>query len=166
MKKNIIIGMTKSFLDLNGSRSRSLELDYLRIIYANSLYNENIIKSYLLVMTTLIAETINNIWKNKYEAFKYDNKIRVMSYEELLGKEKYLVLKDSISRQVEKNQKGNRKESQAGYAIADESVKLEKILSDFIRNDMGKDNVINSADKNDYPLRINWDYCGHVDRPF
>ena len=114
MNNKIIIGMTKSFLDLHGSRGRSLELDFLRIVYANVLHSDKIHKSYLVVMTDEIAKTANDIWRKKYETSKFDKSFNSLpenaianesgELETLLG----TIIQDEEKRKIENINKSSR----------------------------------------------------------
>lgn len=151
--------MTKSFLDLHGSRGRSLELDFLRIVYANVLHSDKIHKSYLVVMTDEIAKTANDIWRKKYETSKFDKSFNIYSFESYL-KDNYKELKEKIEKQVQKNQKGNQKDSLPENAIANESGELETLLGTIIQDEeKRKIENINKSSRTIF-RDINWDFYG------
>ena len=131
-KERFLLGMTKSFLDLKGNRSRSLELDFLRLVYVNSSYTENIFKAILAVMNNEIVEKINKNWISKYEAKKFENSLVIISYENILDKNEYSELKKNIQEQIEKNRKGNVEDSNDEDAVAFASKELENKLTAYI----------------------------------
>lgn len=156
MRKRIIIGMTKSFLDLKGSKSRSLELDFLRLVYVASSYPEKIFKAILVVMENEIVEKINKNWVSKYEADKFSNCLEIISYESILDPTEYIELKKNIEEQVKKNRKGNNENSNDEDAIAGVSKDLENKLNIYI---LEKYKKLNLKSSNENIMEIRWDAC-------
>jgi hypothetical protein len=62
-----VLGMAKSFLNLEGARSQKLELDYLRLIYAVKEIRKrgDSALGYLVVLTPQIGIRLKQ-WENKY----------------------------------------------------------------------------------------------------
>lgn len=155
-KERFLLGMTKSFLDLKGNRSRSLELDFLRLVYVNSSYTENIFKAILAVMNNEIVEKINKNWISKYEAKKFENSLVIISYENILDKNEYSELKKNIQEQIEKNRKGNVEDSNDEDAVAFASKELENKLTAYILEKY-KEFGLGISSKNIMDIR--WDAC-------
>jgi hypothetical protein len=162
MNKKIIIGMTKSFLDLKGSRPRSLELDFLRIIYAFSIYPRYIKSAYLLVMNQEIKNTIINNWIEKYEC--QNERFKILSLDEIIEKAEYEKILTIIQIQVKKNQTGNNPESEDDNAIANNSHLLEKYLKEYIEDKEKSSYVSNDELEKKALFSIKWDVYLELDQ--
>jgi hypothetical protein len=152
-----IVGMTKSHLDLLGAKTRSLELDYLRILYFKARFPEKFFKGYLLVMNNKIANTIKKHWFRKYSMDSDSKDIIVESFENILKTEEYSELVQIISEQVKKNKLGNQTNSNSEDAIAAKSFILETKLKDYILSD----NIgLNLESDKLFPcdINVNWDF--------
>lgn len=169
MARTYILGMAKSPLQvskgsyegladdfarkINPGSSRSLELDFLRLVYsAKELIKKgHEVEAFLMVTTPEIVETVIQ-WRVKYEV--EDSIVNIM-HAELNQKEIQILVNEktrnkSSNTPTAKNKKTNSR-ADSGRKI------LEQKLAYQIEKKHGKGELIKTRKK--MPYQINWDYC-------
>jgi hypothetical protein len=166
--KTYILGMAKSPLQVkkgqyNGiadefakplkpGSARSLELDFLRLVYAKKELSSKgqEVHAYLMVTTEEVVNAVKN-WMVKYDAEGIVNIQAAFSEDDTEHIEKLIAEK-------KQNQLGNVFKEKNNKAKADIGKDLvEERLKSLIENKHGKGDVI--KDVKEMPFRINWDYC-------
>ena len=148
-----ILGMAKSYLDLKGSKTRNLELDFLRLLCGVSKLrgDDQEAHGYLVVFDERVAEAANR-WHLRYASKDQLDVVFVkLSPDE----------RRSLEREKERNRAGNSSEhrkrlsdSRADLATALGERKLCELIS---KKEPG---VKRGDDKTEFPLGIDWDYYG------
>lgn len=143
--------MAKSCMNLKSGQSKSLELDYLRILYAMQKLGKDKVKGYFMVGGDNIRKRMIT-WDIKYKA---EGCIAVL-VPKLTSREKELIRKEKA-----KNAKGISGKN-AKEAAANKSEKLfEDKLVAAISQIYPKAKRI--SDTKYFPFGIRWDYCAKVD---
>ena len=153
-----ILGMAKSHLDLKGSKSPKLELDYLRLIYAVKEIREqgDNAEGYLVVLAPDILERVKQ-WETKYRA---EGCVKVV-YVSLPSSDKSK-LKREKARNIAGMVAGTMGSEVGGRSSANSSRNIgEKALERKIRE--SEPNVQKVTDINRFPFGIRWDFYGEID---
>ncbi len=169
--KTYILGMAKSPLQvtkgqyngiadtfakpLSPGPSRSLELDFLRLVYATKELRaaKNEVHSYLMVTTPEVVKYAEN-WLKKYKAERVVNIISAdLSQNEIeeLVKEKMKNQKANISNAKDKELNAR---ADIGKNIIED--KLKKYIESNHKNEIIAPLV------EELPFWIKWDYCGEI----
>jgi|SRR6185437_3276793 len=152
-----VLGMAKRHLDLRGSKAPKLELDFLRLLFAVRELRRNgqDAVGYLLVMTNAIkTRTIS--WARKYCC---RDEVQV-----LLGNLRSQQ-RSALEAEVISNRRGmvagtrglrvgGRSSARIGARLA------ERLLATQIKE--REPGVREITRREDLPLMIRWDFCGHV----
>lgn len=149
-----VVGMAKSFLDLGGCRHAKTELDLFKIAHALQF-----LKSrgkggvgYILVMTPSIQRTALE-WIQKYK-FAGEFKVVVAPITDA----ELSILRSEKERNKEGMVKGSMGEAPYEDSDAPEGRRLGE---SYLINSISQEHPgIRSLRKKEFPLGINWDYCG------
>jgi hypothetical protein len=169
MKKTYILGMVKSPLkvtkgDFNGvadaftrsinpGPSRSLELDFLRLVYSSKqLRSEGYsVNTYFMVTTELVKKSVKT-WMDKY------------GVDETMVNIVIAPLNNEEVRQLVEEKKRNQKGINTGSKDKKENAKadngkniLESKLKEYIEKKFCEAQLIQN--EKEMPFQINWDYC-------
>lgn len=146
--------MAKSNLDLKAGKSRSLELDYLRLAYAvtrkwRKRWNA---MGYLFVATEAVKK-LTEKWDKKY---KVRNHVKVVTG--LTKKEIGL-----LRAEKRKNALGNmaNKDSELSIAKVGDSIGRKR-LREVIRKDNPSVHELTKTQEKLLPMQIRWDYYGEI----
>jgi len=153
-----ILGMAKSFEDLKGGRSSTLELDYLRLVYAVKKLRKrgNSAQGYLVVLNTKISDRVER-WKDKYQGGKCVEVIDISlptPVKNKLKKEKASNRAGMIA-VVTGGEAGGRSSANFGREVVEKALK-RRILT-------LEPNVEQVKDERKFPCGIRWDFYGVVD---
>lgn len=141
--------MAKSSMTLNqGGISRSIELDFLRIIYCIEKFKQERkqVKGFLLVYNEEMKNRIVNNWFKKYKISNSDN-IEVITFEDKLTSSEKLIIK--------KEKEGNSKFNNSSATKSAEIT--ERILKEQIKLHYKN---LKELDKQTAPINIKWDFFG------
>jgi hypothetical protein len=166
--KTYILGMAKSPLkvdkgsyngiadgfakSIQSGPARSLELDFLRLVYAASTLRSkgHTVHAYLMVTTPQIVATVKN-WESKYEA---EGLVNILDADLKQDEIEILVSEKTKNRAANTPYSVNKKTK----ARADQGRDLiEKKLIDYIEAEHGVGETVDKG--NEMPFQIRWDYC-------
>ena len=153
-----ILGMAKSFLDLKGSRSQKLELDYLRLVYAvKDLRNSgDSAQGYLVVLTPEIYKCVKR-WENKYRS-----------------KDCVMVIDVSLPNPIKNSLKLEKENNKAGMVAGVTGGKAGGLSNAYLGRQTGEYALTDSIlelepkvkqikDEYRFPCYIRWDFYGTID---
>ena len=154
-----ILGMVKSQLDLNGAKSQKLELDYLRLVYAVKEIKKrgDYALGYLAVLAPSILDRVKH-WEAKYQAegcVKVINIHLSSSDKSKLKEEKTSNIAGMVTGAMG-GEAGERSSANFGRKTGENALR-KKIFE-------SEQNVEEIMDKTEFPLRIQWDFYGVVDK--
>jgi hypothetical protein len=159
MNMKHVLGMAKSFLDFNGSKSQKLELDYLRLVYAvkDLKSGGDDAQGYLVVLDPRISERVKR-WENKYR-----------------GKGLVKIIDIPLPDLVKNHLKQEKINNLAGMVAGVTGGVAGKRSSASFGQDAGETNlkkmifrlepgVKEVKDENKFPCYVRWDFYGVVDQ--
>ena len=152
-----ILGMAKSHMDLRGAKRPKLELDFLRIAFAISHVDSagEAGRGFLLVFTQQIRETAME-WTERYGT---GDAIEII-LAELTNDETRRLREEKISN-VSGMIAGTLGQNVRGMSNADIGKEIgERKLEEEIRRRHPQ--VRRIADRDEYPLGIDWDFYGRT----
>lgn len=152
-----IFGMAKSSLDLKPAKSRNLELDFIRLVYAVQHYQRNGCKAhgYLVVLSNAIAHRVA-VWAKKYDA---QSLVTCLPYpilpeeREVLDREKAANVEGMIAG-TQRETVGRRSDAVAGRKIGEHALRDAILQAEPLVQDL--------TDSKQMPFRIRWDFYGTV----
>ena len=150
-----IFGMVKSSLDLRGAKSRNLELDFLRLVYAVEHHRrlDEQAQGYLAVLGEAAAQRVD-VWARKYDAEALVTCVRcslTLSEEDVLQREKVANIAGMIA--------GTQRETVAGRSDATAGRQIgERLLRDAILS--AEPGVREVMDSRSMPFAVRWDFYG------
>ena len=152
--KKYVLGMAKSNLDLKGGKSRSLELDYLRLAYAVTRKwrkGWNAV-GYLFVATDVIKK-LTDKWNKKYNVRDHVKVVAGLTKREI----------SLLRTEKRKNALGNRDNKNAELSIArvGDSIGRKK-LREVIEKDNPCVHELTKIQEKLLPMQIRWDYYGEI----
>jgi len=139
---------------LNPGSARSLELDFLRLVYAKKELSSkgHEVFAYLMVTTEEVANTVHK-WRKKYELEEDYVKILDASLNEDDIRE---LLAEKIKNKTANHSKNNdeEKKDEAKADVGKEMIE-KKLVSHIEKFHCNRETAIKSM-----PFGVNWDYCG------
>ncbi len=151
----IVLGMAKSNLNLNGAKAQKLELDFLRLVYAKQRLEARgeVVHVFLAVMTQDLRERCE-AWAAKYEA---PGAVEILVVE--CTPEQAEALRAEKARNVSGMIAGSQ-----GQPVGDDSeAELGKVIAEdfldwYIEKRFG---ALNRVEREaEMPFGVRWDYCG------
>ena len=148
-----ILGMAKSAENGKGSKSRNLELDFLRLIYGVEYFRSsgNQAMGYIAVLNQRLRWTITG-WVRKYDA---GDAVQIV-VAQLTEEQERL-----YSKEKDRNRQGNTTGADRSLAVASYSRDLgEQSLRDHI---LAVETGVTELDLSDAPFEVQWDFFGSAD---
>jgi len=148
-----ILGMAKGYTDLKGARSKILELDYLRLVYAVKDLTKcgDNAHGYLVVLTENIRGTVQK-WRDKYQGEGFVTVIAAPQPPRVMAR---------LKQEKEKNRAGNIPGKDPALSIGDYARDIgEKALRKKIRE--LEPRVKELGNENKLPCAVRWDFYGIV----
>ena len=148
-----VLGMAKSFLDLEGAKKEKLELDFLKILYAfkTRKENEQVIGYMSVVKSEANLENRLESWKSKYSTTPVPIEIIPFDKKEEIEK---------LKREKKKNKTGIIKNSKE----LSEAKEGKQILEEFLREHIESKLKDIKETKEDKLFGVNWDYYAKLER--
>lgn len=149
------MGMVKSYLDLRGSKSRNLELDFLRLLYVvKSLRGAGQkAQGYLVVFDKSISKTIES-WRSKYLS---TSEVQIVPIELSAGELSSLQIEKKKNAMGNRNADESTKPKNDSVAECAEEIGERKLRELILDEEPGVDRV---TDEEHFPFKIRWDFYG------
>jgi hypothetical protein len=144
--------MAKSPLDLRGAKARSLELDFLRLVYAVEHFRAagDSAKGYLVVMEEKIRPRVAG-WIRKYES---EDCVELLVVPLSVAEANLLIM------EKERNRQGNARASEPALSVATAGKLLgEEALR---RHVLSSEPNVTEVTDGPLPFGIRWDFYGEV----